>query len=69
MIKSSFRRSTASATAPPTSERNNSGTSSNRAVSPTASVEPVIRYTWYGIATKVSWVPMYETPDPIHKSR
>ena len=36
------------------------GKSWARLIAPTCSVECVMEYTWYGMATTVSWVPMTE---------
>src|SRR4051812_22238837 len=54
---SSFRRSTASATAPPQSPKTSSGTRATSPVRPTYAEDPVRSKTCFGTATAVSWVP------------
>ena len=66
---SSFRRSTASASVPPTSGTHTSGTSVQKPSRPTASVEWVSWKTWYGIATKLSSPPITEIVWPIQSRR
>lgn len=53
----SFRRSTASAMAPPQSPKTSSGTSATSPERPTYADEPVRSKTCLGTATAVSWVP------------
>jgi hypothetical protein len=59
-----FRRSWASASAPPTSEPPMRGNSAARLSRPVASDESVSWYTWMGAATSVSWLPVAETSCP-----
>ena len=66
---SSLRRSVASMTVPPYSEQISSGMSWARDTKPTSSDEPVSRYTWYGIATAVSWLPSSDTSCPASSQR
>ena len=66
---SSRRRSSRSASVPPTSDTQTSGISSARPIRPTISDDRVSTYTWKGSATSVTWVPRPDTKPPSTSSR
>src|SRR5687767_6367798 len=63
------RRSVLSATAPPTNEPRIRGPSSARLTRPTCNDEWVRWKTWYGTATRVSWVPTKLISWPTYRRR
>lgn len=69
VIRTIFRRSTASASAPPMNDTRRMGTSSARLTRPTTRDDRVSSYAWYGIATYVIMLPANETPWPMNSSR
>ena len=54
-----LRRSAASASAPPNSERNSSGISSTAPIRPTAAGEPVSSFTCQATTMTAAWAPIW----------